>query len=562
MFKKFFNNQHIFYVSSLIVIVLIVYGEVLFFDFVWDDIPFIKENQLIRSFRYIPYVFSNGMPTIEAPIHYRPLMMISLMFDYFIWGYNPSGYHLTNLLLHLGSSILLYTLLLNFVDKKWQAFLPSLIFAVHPVHCDAVAWIMARGDILCGFFVILALLCYIKEKKFFSTMFFVLALISKEMAVTFPIIAFFYSWLNKNDKKDAFKWAVINVVILVIYLAVRANVLELPFGAKQPFALRFYTSITLIPRYFKMVFYPFKLSLLYYGLPVFDSLFSWHVILSAVLLITIILIAVVVRKKAPLVIFSIFFFFLSLLPVSGLPTLIDVAMVAERYLYMPMIAIAIFFSQLTTLFLKKGVSAKKVIISLTAMAVLLGWLTFDRKKLWENEFVFLKRMNEDAPNYHEAKAILAYIYIQKGDLDEAEKLLFQALKIKPDYAEGLNTLGTVYLRKGKYSIAQELFEKAIYFKPEHPEAHSNLAIVYAINKRYDDAEKEFKIAIRIKPNFLKAYLNLSRMYIIQGRLDEAESLLSRAKLIKEDGKELSEVINLLVQKRLNGRDNAMQNMRQ
>jgi len=101
MFKKFFNNQHIFYVSSLIVIVLIVYGEVLFFDFVWDDIPFIKENQLIRSFRYIPYVFSNGMPTIEAPIHYRPLMMISLMFDYFIWGYNPSGYHLTNLLLHL-----------------------------------------------------------------------------------------------------------------------------------------------------------------------------------------------------------------------------------------------------------------------------------------------------------------------------------------------------------------------------------------------------------------------------------------------------------------------------
>lgn len=542
--------NHLFIAISLILLTLVLYGETIHYDYVWDDIPFIRENELIKDLKNIPYFFSNGMPTKQAPIHYRPLSMFFFLLDHFFWGNNPSGFHLTNIILHTINTVLVYLFLLSFFESK-IAILATLIFAAHPVHCDAVAWIMARGDIICGLFIILALISYINKKGIIASLFFVFALLSKEMAVTYPLIALSYSMLVEKDWKRGVKYALINISILGVYLILRANILEMPFGEKQPFITRLSTSITLMPKYIKMVVFPFDLSLLYHGLPVYNSLANNSVIISGALISLIVALAIIAKKKSPLAAFAICFFFISLLPVSGLPALIDVAMIAERYMYIPMIAVTLLIGEGLNQAVKNNiVRFRNVFVTIMVITTLLAVITYNRKQLWKNEFIFLTKMVEDAPYYHEAKAVLAYHYIQRGELDEAERQLMLALKIKPDYPEGLNTLGTVYLRKGKYDIAKELFEKAIFYKFDHPEAHSNLAIVYAINKRFDDAEREFKIAISLKQDFFKAYLNLAKMYIQQSRLEDAEKVILKAKTVSENKQEILKIEELLFQEKL------------
>ncbi len=536
--------------AIIISILLILYGALITFDFVWDDIPFLKENVLIRSLKNIPYFFTKGMPTVEAPIHYRPLVMLSLALDYFFWEYNAAGYHLTNLILHLFSSTLVYFVINSLIKNKNISFIGALFFAVHPVHCDAVCWIMARGDILCCFFILLAFLCFLYKRRVMAILFFSLSLFSKEMAVTFPVVIFLYSLISDKDRRSNIYFSLYCFFIVIIFLIIRYLVLDLPFGEKQPIIMRLATSPTLIITYLKMVFLPYDLRLLYHGLPVYESFLHMKVIFSIVFLILIALIIIFVWKKEPVICFGLSFFFVALFPVSGVPVLIDVAMVAERYLYLPMIGISVFLAGIIQTIVKKGMLLRKAANITTAIVIiLLSLITYNRKNLWKDEFVFLTKMVEDAPYYHEAKTILAYHYILQGNLEKAEELIKMALLIKPDYAEGLNTLGSVYLRKGMYDIAAYYFEKAVFYKPDHPEAHSNLAIVYAINKRYDKAEEEFFLAIKLKPNLTKAKLNLARMYIEQNRLRDAYSVIST---VSEDDRMKEEVINLynLVAERL------------
>ncbi len=536
--------------AIIISILLILYGALITFDFVWDDIPFLKENVLIRSLKNIPYFFTKGMPTVEAPIHYRPLVMLSLALDYFFWEYNAAGYHLTNLILHLFSSTLVYFVINSLIKNKNISFIGALFFAVHPVHCDAVCWIMARVDILCCFFILLAFLCVLYKRRVMAILFFSLSLFSKEMAVTFPVVIFLYSLISDKDRRSNIYFSLYCFFIVIIFLIIRYLVLDLPFGEKQPIIMRLATSPTLIITYLKMVFLPYDLRLLYHGLPVYESFLHMKVIFSIVFLILIALIIIFVWKKEPVICFGLSFFFVALFPVSGVPVLIDVAMVAERYLYLPMIGISVFLAGIIQTIVKKGMLLRKAANITTAIVIiLLSLITYNRKNLWKDEFVFLTKMVEDAPYYHEAKTILAYHYILQGNLEKAEELIKMALLIKPDYAEGLNTLGSVYLRKGMYDIAAYYFEKAVFYKPDHPEAHSNLAIVYAINKRYDKAEEEFFLAIKLKPNLTKAKLNLARMYIEQNRLRDTYSVIST---VSEDDRMKEEVINLynLVAERL------------
>lgn len=525
--------------------VLFIYFQSIWFDFVWDDIPFLKENELVKSLKNIPLFFTTGMPTLQAPIHYRPVTMTSLAIDYFLWGDNPAGYHIFNILLHTASTLVLYLLISSIIQNNVAAFLAAFIFAVHPAHCDAVCWIMARGDIICGLFLLLSFLSYLKKKQIISVISFIVALLAKEMAVTFPAIIFIYSYFVDKDKKNAIKGFVLFMSFVSFYLLLRSYVLETPFGEKQPFEMRFYTSFTLLLNYMKILFFPINLKLLYHGLPVYNSFLNFQVIVSFIVIICILFLAFLFKKREPLIWFSVLFFFISLLPVSGLPVLIDVAMIADRYLYVPMIGAAIFFARLLEILILKRREKIKFIYTITLIVImLLSILTFKRKFFWENEFVFLTKMVQDAPYYHEAKTILGYHYIQKGNLDEAERLLKMALKIKPDYPEGLNTLGTIYLRKGNYELAKTFFSKAIYYNSLHPEAHSNLAIVYAIEKNYDNAEREFKTAIALKPKFIKARLNLARMYIEQKRFVEAEENIALVLQLgnNEEAKELLQLL--------------------
>src|SRR3972149_2470330 len=192
----------------LIIISLAIYSNSLFNSFVWSDhTQIIQKEHIIQDLNGLLNVFSSGMPGFSSLIkggYYRPIINLAYSIDYWIWGLNPSGFHLTNVLLHTLSGILLYLVLIRVLALEPVAFLSATFFLAHPIHTEAVSWISGRADMAFTLFYLLSLMFYLKactdqaqgyskyKHYLISGLFFVFSLLSKEMAITLPLIIILY----------------------------------------------------------------------------------------------------------------------------------------------------------------------------------------------------------------------------------------------------------------------------------------------------------------------------------------------------------------------------------
>ncbi|MCK5421977.1 MAG: glycosyltransferase family 39 protein, partial [Deltaproteobacteria bacterium] len=206
----------IFYLACLILLPSVIYINSLHNQFVFDDIPLILDNPSIRSLEKIPLRIASGIDKIP----YRPLRSITYAVDYQFSGLNPLGYHISNIILHILTSLLIYLTISALSGNSRIAFFAALLFAVHPVHTDSVAYISGRRDILSTLFYILGFYLFLESRKkkkskllILSLAAYLLAIASKEMAVTLPAIFFAYDLISSlpdegslaNRLSNAFK---------------------------------------------------------------------------------------------------------------------------------------------------------------------------------------------------------------------------------------------------------------------------------------------------------------------------------------------------------------------
>ena len=157
------TKNNIFIITLIIILTALSYINTLHNSFVYDDNTYVVENRQIRSISNIPKAFiSSYPPDAKEQGLYRPLVTISYIFDYAVWGLNPKGFHLTNLILHILTSIIIYLLALEILKKSWPSLIAALIFALHPVHTEAVTWVVGRAEVMAGLFYFLSFLLYIK----------------------------------------------------------------------------------------------------------------------------------------------------------------------------------------------------------------------------------------------------------------------------------------------------------------------------------------------------------------------------------------------------------------
>src|SRR3990170_1688363 len=150
----------------LIIFSLIIYSNSLFNSFVWvDHTQIVQKEHIIQDFNGLVNVFSHGMPGFSSSVqggYYRPIINLSYSIDYWIWGLNPFGFHLTNILAHTFTGIVLYFILLRILRQQSVAFLASILFLAHPIHTEAVAWVSGRADMIFTLFYLLSILFYIR----------------------------------------------------------------------------------------------------------------------------------------------------------------------------------------------------------------------------------------------------------------------------------------------------------------------------------------------------------------------------------------------------------------
>jgi len=527
-------------ILGLFLAAFIIYIPALRLSFFWDD------RSLISGLKAEPEI-------VGVKEEFRPLRALSFYLDHFLWKDNPSGYHLTNIFLNSLAVILVFYFI-NFIFKNdLIAFLSSLFFAFHPVHTEAVVWIKNRTEIFCLIFYLSSFLAFFKN-YYLAILFFILALLSKETAATFPLILTLYLlFFNRKLIKKTFPFWILAFLRFAITLIYAPKLLGTS-GEVFNFIQHLWIIFKTYSFYFYLLIFPKNLCVEWrFKIP--ENFLSFESLLPVLAIIVFFFLIYLFRKKKE-ILFLLLFLLLSLIPQSNIFYIAGRPW-AEQRLYLPSISFCI----LLTLLIYQ--LKKRFLVYFVSCLILLfyGLRTITRTYEWQDEEKFWKRAISITPqsarlylqlgneyflkgNYEKAKneykkAIsldmgfhqpyynLGIIMMKEKKYKEAIPFFLKVLKLNPKFFLAHYNLGLCYLKMKEYLLAEKVFMKVLDLKPDNFKVYNNLGVVYKKTGRIKEAIKCFKKAIEISPRYISARYNLAIIYKERGNLKEAAKQLKR-----------------------------------
>ena len=525
----------------LIVVTLTVYWRVHGYDFInYDDPTYVTENSHVQAgltLDGIRWSFSTKYLGF-----WNPLVWLSFMLDYQVYGLNAHGYHITNIILHILNTLLLFWLFCRMTGAVWKSAFVAAIFALHPLHVESVAWITERKDVLSAFFWMLTLCLYVYYtekpviKRYLLVLFsFILALMSKPMAVTLPAILILVDyWPIKrfeSHKEHFFLWQlkekapffVFSAVLVIITLYGSFNLEKSVFYV--PFISRIANDPAAFVAYLEKTFWPYEMTVFY---PFPDQILVWQVIAASIFIILITAIVLFMAKRFPYLLTGWFWFVISLLPVLGAIHESAYSM-ADRYHYLPSIGLSVMLAWgIPTLF-KSEQRRNKMLLPIGVIILLtFSLLTWKQCGYWKNNVELWEHALKVTNDNYLAQNNLGLALFAEGKVDGALDHYSKAISIKPNDAVPYQNNATIYSKTGKYNLAIENCSIAIRLKPDNADAHNSRGNVYAKIGNYEQALQDFNEAIRLKPDYVDSYLNRASLYYKQGQYQEAVDDLNKA----------------------------------
>ena len=539
-------------------------------DFVnWDDDTILTNNPYYRG---LGWEQLRWMFTTFLMGHYQPLTWVTFGIDYLIWGMDPFGYHLTNLLLHGANSVLFYfvsrrllsaALSIPAGEETWRlsvsAGLAALLFAIHPLRVESVAWATERRDVLSGFFYLSTIHCYLRAASiqersmrkwwlWVTVVAYVLSLLSKATAMTLPAVLFLLDiYPLKRLRGRAFNWlkpefrAVlyekIPFLILAGAFAIAAFLAQHMTGALKPldqfdaisralqasFALMFYLWKTILP---------IRLSPIY-ELPVDAGPWFWLFVLSGAGTITLTLALCYFARRRPAAAASWIYYIAVLAPVTGIAQS-GPQLVADRYSYLaclswPLLVGGGLYRLWSAADLKPG--SRRAFVA-TAVVVMTTWvlaiLTWNQTEVWRNPKTLWQHAVAVAPESSIAHYNLGRTFEREGDSNRAVESYRRAVTVNPRHSKAHFNLAGLLLHKGLDTEAIDHYRRVIEIRPDHADAHNNLGLLLATRGDSAAALLEYQEALRIDPNHDKAFFNLGELLAKQGDLAGAVSNYQQA----------------------------------
>ena len=530
------------------------YSNTLHNPFIFDDIPNIVE----RSGIHLRNLSFNELARLKQGLRgNRPIAMLSFALNYYFGGLDPFGYHLLNLLIHLGCAILAYlylktTLTLPSLQERFAAqarqiaLASALLFVAHPVQTQAVTYIVQRMASLAAFFFLAT--CYLYSKArlargkrrfvlfFLAFITFSLAVGSKETAITLPLFLVLYEYYflpqlasGRHSKRNlylALAAVLLPALLLGLYYTnfkpwkwMNDVYRKYPFtpGQRlltQPRVVIFYLSLLALPL-------PSRLNLDHH-FPLSRSLLNPPGTLPALLLILLLIGAsVYLARRRPLLSFALIWFWGNLfLESSFLP----IELVYEHRLYLPSLGIFLALSVLgaeSLARLKTGNGAKQGLkILIPAVIIIpLAIMTYQRNAVWSDRESLWKDAAEKSPTLPRPHYNLANVYAQRRQYDKAMPYYFKTIRLKPDHAKAHNNLGYCYFFKKDIRRAIAESKIALKYNPKLVDAYFNLGIYYWNLGKLEAARRQLQKALRINPRYQKARRGLKELEkeISQGR---------------------------------------------
>ena len=531
---------------------LAVFWQVNRYDFVkYDDHIYVTENIIIQSGitqERVSWALSANSKRYADLWH--PLIWLSLMFDYQLYGLNPGGYHLTNLILHILSTLLLFWLFNRMTGDVWKSAFVAALFAFHPLHVESVAWIAERKDVLSAFFWMLTLCLYVyyTEKplirRYLLVVFsFVCALMSKPMVVTLPLIMIFLDYwpLNRFESKkgNLFLWQLREKTFFFILSAVLVIITFYSPNDTDTSAKVFslISRLANVPvafiTYLIKTFWPHDMAIFY---PFTEHLPIWQVLGSSLLIIAISAIVIVMAKRFPYLFVGWLWFSITIAPVIGI---IQISLstpyaIADRYHYLPSIGIATMLAWGIPSFIKSEKTKKILFSTAIIFIIILAFLTWKQCGYWKNSATLFSHALQVTKNNYLAHASLGLALFGEGKINEALYHYNEAIRISPYYADAYNNRGIIYDNKGQYKLAIEDYNTAIANKHYYAQAYNNRANIYYKLGQYQLAIEDYNKAIAQKPDFAEAYCNRGIFYGIIGQYQLAIADFNKAIRLNEN----------------------------
>ncbi|MCF6148575.1 MAG: tetratricopeptide repeat protein [Candidatus Kuenenia sp.] len=547
--------------------------------FVYDDISVIEENYFIKSFHNIPKLFSKEYFQLSNELSYRPFVSFSYFIDYAVWGLNPPGYHLSNVVIHAFNTVLLYLLLNYILKSRFISLFSAILFAIHPCVTEAVNSVSYREDLLVVCFSFLSCLFLIMSgnryptkqdtlqtdsvtdfrKRFsfiFALLFYMFALFSKESAIVLPLFIVLYLALcrqkhfvfvgttksiQQNSLKMCFAktltgYALVTLFFLLVRFVLMKNpkLVSVTYYEKS-FLISSMTMVKVLAYYLKLMFFPVPLNADYKMTPVWSLADISFLVSIFLLAATGVIIFKIVRKYRIQGVFALCFF-VALLPVMNIVPIGHI--MAERYLYFPIAGFCAVVGCTLGFWVSGNIQQnqrgdasvpgnqvlkKRVCFVFFSSILFISLITgtVARNNDWRNEYTFWSKILRNQPMNHDAHNNLGVFYYKQGNLDRAIWELEEAIALKRNYPEALNGLGTMYIDKGWIDKAIYKYSEAIKHKPFFPQAYYNLGNAYVKKGLIEVSIAFFKKAIDMGIYSPQVFNNLGSAYLKKGMVDDA-----------------------------------------
>lgn len=543
----------------LVLIILAVYWRVLNFDFVgFDEDVYITQNDHVKrglTFEGVTWAFT----TTEA-CFWHPLVWLSYMLEHTLFGEKPFIYHLTNLLLHIANTLLLFAVLNRMTSSAWKSWFVAALFAVHPLHVESVAWVAQRKDVLCTLFLMLTLWAYVRYASsprigtyILVVVFFAMGLMAKPMLVTLPLVLLLIDYWPIGRTVPS-SHSLINRVSVKGLLAEKIPLLILSFGTGAgaliaqkggralasleaiPLGIRLSNSLVACVGYLAKTVWPRRLAV-FYPHPG-DSVPEWQVVGAALLIVAITFLVLAIGKRKPFLPVGWFWYLITIAPVIGLVQVGSHAM-ADRYTYIPLIGIFMIIAWLAPSMgeymgreEKFSISrfSESMIFTIAAALVIAALMvsTWVQVGYWQNGQTLFSHAIKVTSNNWLAHHNLGVALKEKGRIEEAVAHFRKALEIRPNYPDARLNLATTLAEKGDLDSAGTEFARALRGTADDADVYYNLGIAFCSRGRLEEAEAEFRKALAIKPDHVLALMNLGSVLGQKGDNQNAIKYLTRA----------------------------------
>ena len=515
--------------------------------FVYDDEDQVVSNPWIRDVRSLPKIFTSNAwaYTGEVANYYRPVMHVVYMACFHLFGLDPAGFHLVNVLLHSLNTILVYSVLLLLLDRHGpgnvrghagSAFLGALLFATHPIHTEAVAWVGGVPELTFTLFGLLSLYGFLLSRgegplspracSILSALMFFAAALCKETALVLPVLFLGYDLAFSPERRkpaDVAREYSPYLLSGLLYFVLRLHALHGMAPVTRHAELGVYGYLInvfpLLAKYIGKLLLPLNLNVFHAFHPLRGMLDPAGILsLSCVLGLGIVLTLAYGKRK--MVFFGILVVLLPLLPALYIPGLGENPF-AERYLYFPSIGFVLLLAHgVASLRGARPDAAVPLSVACCLLAGIYSFGTVDRNRDWKDEYTLWEdtvRKSPDAPVPNYNFGLLLY---QRGDADGAIRYFRNALRFAPS-ARVYTDLGLAYASKGDVDGAIRLHQEAIRLDPGYALAHNNLGVALENKGFLQESIEPFRTAIRLSPGFASAYNNLGYSYFRLGRRQEA-----------------------------------------